>query len=58
MTDHAVGPVDSKEPRITEVKAAELSTAAGGRSGAGAGRVTFNPFVITKHVDKATAILS
>ena len=57
MTDHAVGPVDSKEPRITEVKAAELSTAAGGRSGAGAGKITFNPFTIRKFVDKATPIL-
>jgi type VI protein secretion system component Hcp len=26
-------------------------------TGAGAGKVTFNPFSITKHVDKATTVL-
>src|SRR5262245_59688644 len=57
MTDHVVRPVDSRDPRTTDLNEAELSTASGGTTGAGAGKVTFNPFVITKHVDKATPIL-
>jgi type VI protein secretion system component Hcp len=33
---------------------AELSTVAGGSTGVGAGKITFNPFVITRVVDKSS----
>ena len=33
------------------------SVSGGGSSGAGAGKVTFNPFSITKHIDKASPVL-
>jgi type VI protein secretion system component Hcp len=57
MTDYAETPADRKVASVTssrELSVAELSTVAGGSTGAGAGKVTFNPFVITKVVDKAS----
>jgi hypothetical protein len=56
MTDHVETPADRKAASVTlrELSEAELSTAAGGSTGAGAGKVTFNPFVITKTVDKSS----
>ena len=45
----------------SELTIAELETATGGKgsqsTGAGAGKVTFNPFSMTRNVDKATPIL-
>jgi type VI protein secretion system component Hcp len=45
----------------SELTIAELETATGGKgsqsTGAGAGKVTFNPFSVTRKVDKATPIL-
>jgi type VI protein secretion system component Hcp len=45
-----------------ELSEQQLDQVAGGTgsqsTGAGAGKVTFNPFVITKHVDVATPKLS
>ena len=38
----------------TELTEAELANVGGGR---GAGKVSFNPFPITKHVDKASPVL-
>jgi len=40
---------------LVELSEAELSEATGGSTGAG--KVAFNPFVITKHVDKSSPIL-
>lgn len=41
-----------------ELTELELCNITGGQStGAGAGKVTFNPFSITKHVDKASPVL-
>jgi type VI protein secretion system component Hcp len=59
MTDFVKTPADCKTAPVTsvELSEAELSTVAGGGSGAGAGKVTFNPFSITKHVDKASPVL-
>jgi type VI protein secretion system component Hcp len=55
MTDFVETPADRKVTSVTsrELSEAELSTVAGGT----AGKVTFNPFVITKHVDKASPVL-
>ena len=39
-----------------ELTESELSSVTGGK-GKGAGKVTFNPFSITKHYDKASPIL-
>ena len=46
--------LDSKTASVTsrELSEAELSTVAGG-----AGKITFNPFSITRHVDKASPVL-
>jgi type VI protein secretion system component Hcp len=45
----------------SELTVTELEAATGGKgsqsTGAGAGKVTFNPFSITRKVDKATPIL-
>jgi len=45
----------------SELTIAELETATGGKgsqsTGAGAGMVTFDPFGVTRKVDKATPIL-
>lgn len=53
MTDYVETPADRKAASVTsrELSEAELSTVAGG---AGAGKITFNPFVITKVVDKSS----
>jgi bacteriocin-like protein len=41
-----------------ELTEAELASVSGGKSsGAGTGRVTFKPFLITKHFDKASPVL-
>lgn len=42
-----------------ELTELELGNIVGGSqsTGAGAGKVTFNPFSITKHVDKASPVL-
>ena len=55
MTDFVKTPADCKTASVTsvELSEAELSTVAGG----GAGKVTFNPFSITRHVDKASPVL-
>jgi bacteriocin-like protein len=45
-----------RELSIEEISEQELDTIVGG-SGAGAGKITFNPFSITKHVDKASPVL-
>ena len=44
--------------RQNELTEAELANVSGGKSSsAGTGRVTFNPFLITKHFDKASPVL-
>jgi type VI protein secretion system component Hcp len=55
MTDFVETPADRKAASVTsrELSEAELSTVAGGT----AGRVTFNPFSITRKVDKASPVL-
>ena len=55
MTDFVETPADCKTASVPsgELSEAELSTVAGGA----AGKVTFNPFSITKHVDKASPVL-
>jgi type VI protein secretion system component Hcp len=45
---------DRQAAELTEI---ELSNVTGGSTGAGAGKVTFNPFSITRHVDKASPVL-
>jgi type VI protein secretion system component Hcp len=54
MTDYVETPADCKVAFVTsrELSEAELSMVAGG-----AGKVTFNPFSITRHVDKASPVL-
>jgi type VI protein secretion system component Hcp len=54
MTNHVETPADRKTASVTsiELSEAELSTVVGG-----AGKVTFNPFSITRHVDKASPVL-
>jgi type VI protein secretion system component Hcp len=54
MTDHVETLADLKAASVTsrELSEAELSMVAGG-----AGKVTFNPFSITRHVDKASPVL-
>jgi type VI protein secretion system component Hcp len=56
MTDYAETAADCKTASVTsrELSEAELSTVAGGSPGAGAGKITFNPFVIIKVVDKSS----
>jgi type VI protein secretion system component Hcp len=51
MTDRVETPTDRTAASVTstELSEAELSAVAGG-----AGKVTFNPFVIIKHVDKSS----
>jgi type VI protein secretion system component Hcp len=55
MTDFVETSADCKTTSVTsrELSDAELSTVAGGT----AGKVTFNPFSITRHVDKASPVL-
>jgi type VI protein secretion system component Hcp len=55
MTDYVETPADRKAAAVTssELSEAELSTVAGGTDG----KVTFNPFSITRHVDKASPVL-
>ena len=44
--------------RQNELTEAQLADVSGGKStGAGAGKVTFNPFSITKRIDKASPVL-
>ena len=54
MTDYVETPADRKAASVTsgELSEAELSTVASGA----AGKITFNPFSITKHVDKASPV--
>jgi type VI protein secretion system component Hcp len=54
MTDYVETPADRKAASVSsrELSEAELSVVAGG-----AGKVAFNPFSITKHVDKASPVL-
>jgi type VI protein secretion system component Hcp len=51
MADYVETSADRKAASVTlrELSEAELSTVAGG-----AGKITFNPFVITKVVDKSS----
>jgi type VI protein secretion system component Hcp len=55
MTDHVETPADREAAPVTsrELSEAELSTVAGGDPG----KVTFNPFSITRKVDKASPVL-
>jgi type VI protein secretion system component Hcp len=55
MIDYVETSANRKAASVTsrELSEAELSTVAGGT----AGKVTFNPFSITKHVDKASPVL-
>jgi len=55
MTEFVETSADCKTASVTsrELSDAELSTVAGGA----AGKVTFNPFSITRHVDKASPVL-
>ena len=55
MTDFVETTADCKTAPATsrELSEAELSTVAGG----GTGKVTPNPFLITKHFDKASPVL-
>jgi type VI protein secretion system component Hcp len=56
MTDYVETPADRETASVTssrELSEAELSTVADGA----AGKVTFNPFSITRHVDKASPVL-
>jgi hypothetical protein len=47
------------KPATKELSEAELEKATGGSqsSGAGAGKVTFNPFSITRKIDKSSPVL-
>ena len=47
------------KPTTKELSEAELEKATGGSqsSGAGAGKVTFNPFSITRKIDKSLPVL-
>jgi bacteriocin-like protein len=45
---------ETRELSIDEISDQELDTIVGG---ADAGKVTFNPFSITRHVDKASPVL-
>jgi type VI protein secretion system component Hcp len=49
-------PVESPQSRRQAEQLTELCNVSGGTqsTGAGAGKVTFNPFSITKRVDKAS----
>jgi type VI protein secretion system component Hcp len=53
--------VARSEPQPTELSDQQLDQVTGGKgsqsTGAGAGKVSFNPFTITKHVDKASPML-
>jgi type VI protein secretion system component Hcp len=55
MTKHADMPADCNDGVVilAELNEAELSTATGGTSGGGEGKVTFNPIVIIKVIDKS-----
>jgi type VI protein secretion system component Hcp len=55
MTDFVETPADCKTASFPsgELSEAELSTVVAGT----AGKVTFNPFSITKHVDKSSPVL-
>ena len=55
MTDHAEMPADRKAGSVksTQLGDAELSRVAG----AAGAKITFNPFSITRHVDKASPVL-
>jgi len=44
-----------RQEELTEAELASVS--GGGSSGAGAGKVTFNPFSITRHIDKTSPAL-
>lgn len=46
-------------PAIKELSEVELEKATGGSqsTGAGAGKVTFNPFSITRKIDKSSPVL-
>jgi type VI protein secretion system component Hcp len=59
MTDFVETPADCKSASVTsgELSEAELSTVVAGDSANPAPKVTFNPFSITKHVDKASPVL-
>ena len=56
MTYYVETPADRDVTSATsrELSEAELSAVAGGSTGTGAGKVTFNPFVIVKVVDKSS----
>jgi type VI protein secretion system component Hcp len=56
MSTIIVNAKSCEQGRQQELTEAELANVDGG-SGAGAGKVTFNPFSITRHVDKASPVL-
>ena len=45
------------KPVTNELSEAELEKATGGSGGSGAGKVTFNPFSITRKIDKSSPTL-
>jgi type VI protein secretion system component Hcp len=47
-------PREGKDNHVDELREVELSKVTGGSSGAGAGKVTFNPFSITRKIDAAS----
>ena len=58
MSTIIVSAESCERDRRNELSEAELANVSGGKStGAGAGKVTFNPFSITKHIDKASPVL-
>jgi bacteriocin-like protein len=56
MSTIIVSAKSCEQGRQQELTEAELANVDGG-SGAGAGKVTFNPFLITKQIDKASPVL-
>jgi type VI protein secretion system component Hcp len=43
-----------RQEELTESELCNVSGGGGSKAGAGAGKVTFNPFSITKHIDVAS----
>ena len=57
MSTIIVSAKSSERDHQQELTEAELAGVNGGSTGAGAGKVTFNPFSITKRLDKASTTL-
>jgi bacteriocin-like protein len=52
--DHATKKETLSDQQLDQVSGGGIGSQS---SGAGAGKVTFNPFSITRHVDKASPVL-